>query len=114
MNLAALVGVIGTMNLGPIWGIMAFIFGNGICGGCFVALTGIVWPRFYGRKHLGAISGVGMSSMVIASGIGPLVFSLSLSWSESYSPILWISGVIPAVLLIGSMRADNPQRRDGE
>ncbi|MCB1230554.1 MAG: MFS transporter [Verrucomicrobiae bacterium] len=111
MNLAALAGVIGTMTLNSRLGLAAYIAGNGMCGGCFSALTGIVWPRFYGRRWLGAIAGIGMSSMVIASGIGPLIFSLSLSWSGSYVPILWFCAILPALLLIGSAWADNPQRR---
>ena len=110
MNLAALVGVLGTLTLDSGWGLAGYIIGNGICGGCFSALTGIVWPRFFGRRHLGAIAGLGMSSMVIASGIGPLVFSLSHDWAESYRPILLISALIPALLLLASARADNPQR----
>jgi len=112
MNGAALIGVIGTVFLSSGWGLGLYIVGNGICGGAFSALTGIVWPRFFGRSHLGAIAGYGMASMVIASGIGPLVFSWSLAWAGSYEPILWISALIPTALLIGSGWADNPQRVD--
>ena len=111
MNFGALIGVAGTMTLNTGPGLAAYIIGNGVCGGCFSALTGIVWPRFFGRRRLGAIAGIGMSSMVIASGTGPLMFSLSLSWAESYRPILWFCAAIPAILLVGSGWADNPQRR---
>ena len=99
------------MTLNTSGGLFAYIAGNGICGGCFSALSGIVWPRFFGRRWLGAIAGIGMSSMVIASGIGPLIFSLSLSLSGSYVPILWGCAVLPALLVIGSAWADNPQRQ---
>jgi OFA family oxalate/formate antiporter-like MFS transporter len=111
MNAAALLGVIGVIHLHTTWGVVAFILGNGMCGGFFSALSGVVWPRFFGRRWLGAISGVGMASMVIASGIGPLVFSLSLHWTGSYAPILWISCAVPAALLVASAWADNPQRK---
>ena len=111
MNLAALTGVIGTLTLNTGPGLAAYIIGNGICGGCFSALTGIVWPRFFGRRHLGAIAGIGMSSMVIASGMGPLLFSLSLDWTESYRPILLGCAAFPALLMAASAWADNPQRR---
>jgi hypothetical protein len=113
MNVAALLGVIGTIYLDGTPGRIAFIIGNGLCWGFFASLTGIVWPRFFGRNWLGAISGVGMSSMVIASGIGPLIFSLSLKWTESYAPILWALAFIPASLLVASWWADNPQRQSG-
>jgi OFA family oxalate/formate antiporter-like MFS transporter len=111
MNLAALAGVFGTLKLDLSWGILLFITGHGICGGAFAALSGIVWPRFFGRTFLGAISGIGMSSMVIASGIGPLLFGLSLSITGSYNTILIWSAIVPALLIIASLRADNPQRQ---
>jgi OFA family oxalate/formate antiporter-like MFS transporter len=112
MNGGALAGVVGTIYLGTPWGAGAFIVGNGLCGGAFSALTGIAWPRFFGRRWLGAISGVGMSTMVLASGLGPLAFSLSLSLTKGYAAILWVSAVLPGLLIVGSFFTDNPQRRD--
>ncbi len=112
MNGAALLGVLGLIQLRSSWGVAAFIAGNGMCGGFFVSLSGLVWPRFFGRRSLGAISGVGMSSMVIASGLGPLMFSLSQRFLGSYGPILWLSGLVPGTLLVASFWADNPQRRE--
>ena len=111
MNVAALAGVLGLIYLKTTPGLVAYVVGNGICGGCFSALTGIVWPRFYGRSFLGAISGLGMSSMVIASGIGPLFFGLAHSNDGQYDSAFWICACIPAVLTICSFWADNPQRK---
>ena len=90
---------------------LAVIVGSGATGGSFVGLAGIVVPRFFGRLHMGAIGGVGMSSMVIASGIGPFAFSLSIATSGSYHAILWISIAIPAILALLSITSDNPQRK---
>jgi MFS transporter, OFA family, oxalate/formate antiporter len=111
MNLGALTGVVGLIYVSSQSGLLAYIYGNGVCGGCFSALSGIVWPRFFGRTHLGAISGISMSSMVIASGFGPLAFSISKATTDSYAVALWACAIIPAVLAVGSLRADNPQRR---
>ena len=111
MNAAALVAVAGLLGISGTPGAIAWIIGAGACGGCFAALSGIVWPRFFGRAALGAISGVGMSTMVIASGIGPILFSLSLSQTGSYATALWASAGVPAALLVLSLFADNPQRR---
>lgn len=112
MNAAALLGVAGLIGLRSEWGVRAFILGNGMCGGFFVSLSGLVWPRFFGRRSLGAISGVGMSSMVIASGLGPLAFSLSQRFFDSYAPMLVLAALVPASLTIGAFWADNPQRRE--
>ena len=92
-------------------GLAFFVAGFGVCGGAFAALSGIVWPRFFGRASLGAVSGVGMSSMVIASGIGPLFFSLSMKLSGTYETALYLSAIFPALLALGSFWADTPQRR---
>jgi MFS family permease len=111
MNSAALAGVYGVLELDSRAGLWFFIGGFGVCGGAFAALSGIVWPRFFGRASLGSISGVGMSSMVIASGIGPLLFSLSMKLSGSYQAALYLSALFPTLLIVGSLWADNPQRR---
>jgi MFS family permease len=110
MNIGALASVIGVIHLQSEGGVIAYIVGNGIAGGCFACLSGVVWPRFFGRRWLGAISGIGMSSMVIASGIGPLLFGTSLSVTGSYDPVLWACALIPAFLLLATGRSDNPQK----
>lgn len=111
MNVAAVVGVLGLLYVGTTVGMAMYILGNGVCGGAFMALGGIVWPRFFGRKHLGAISGVAMSSLVLASAAGPVLFALAFRVSGSYAPALWASLVIPLVMAVGSFWADNPQRK---
>lgn len=110
MNTAGLASVIGVIHLEHTVGVWAYIVGNGICGGGFACLTGIAWPRFFGRGSLGAISGVGMSSMVIASGVGPLLFSGAQRLTGAYSQVLWVCALLPAALVVGAIRADNPQR----
>ena len=109
MNGGALASVIGVIYLQVQAGVVAYIVGNGIAGGCFACLSGVVWPRFFGRRWLGAISGIGMSSMVIASGIGPLLFGASLSAAGSYAPVLWGCAVVPSLLLLATGWSDNPQ-----
>jgi sugar phosphate permease len=111
MNVAALLAVGGMLKLSTPMGALAWVIGAGTCGGAFAALSGIVWPRFFGRAALGAISGVGMSTMVIASGLGPILFSLAKTHTGSYAIALWGSAAVPALLILLSLWADNPQRR---
>jgi MFS transporter, OFA family, oxalate/formate antiporter len=110
MNLGALSAVLGLYHLSSFWGVFAYVVGNGLAGGGFVNLSGIIWPRFFGRRFLGAISGVNMSTMVIASGLGPLLFGWSEQWTGSYRPALLVSMCVPASLMCLSLWADNPQR----
>jgi len=110
MNLGALSCTIGLHSLGNQWGIVAYVGGSGICGGGFASILGIVWPRFFGRKWLGSIAGVSMSSMVIASGLGPPIFGAVKQWMDTYEPILQASILLPLILVVASFWADNPQR----
>jgi MFS family permease len=111
MNLGCLSAAMGMLFLNQPGGIPAYVIGTGIAGGGFVSLSGIVFPRFYGRKNLGAIGGVNMASMVIGSGIGPLLFGWCHHATGSYRIILLLSVVIPMLLAIMSLKADNPQRK---
>ncbi|MCB0967620.1 MAG: MFS transporter [Ilumatobacter sp.] len=72
------------------------IAGWGISQGCFAPLTSAAMPRLFGRRHLGAISGVQMSAMVIGSAIGPALFAAVKSIAGSYEAALWISATVPA------------------
>ena len=111
MNLGSLSATLGMLFLDRSGGVWGYVIGNGIASGGFVSLTGIVFPRFYGRQHLGAISGVNMSAMVIASGLGPLFFGLCHHYSGSYQWILLLSASVPLLLALLSLAADNPQRK---
>ena len=111
MNLGCIAAAIGMLYLNASAGVAAYVLGNGIASGGFVSLSGIVFPRFYGRKHLGAIGGLNMSVMVIGSGLGPLLFGACKHFADSYRLILIGSAIIPAGLVLLSLWADNPQRK---
>lgn len=113
MNLGGVAGAIGLLNLDTPMGKIAYVVGNGLCGGAFLSLLGLVWPRFYGRQWLGSINGVNMSLIVVASGIGPLLFGLAKQYSGTYFPALVFCVALPALLAIASFWADNPQRKEG-
>jgi len=68
----------------------------GIAQGCFSPLTSAAVPRLFGRRHLGAISGIQMSALVIGSAIGPALFALVESIAGSYEAALWVSMSMPA------------------
>ena len=99
------VGCMGILNLESFWFRLMLIVGVGVQGGIWGCLTVVAWPRFYGRKHLGAISGAFMGAQVFASAIGPPVFGLSESLIGNYSAAAWISVVLNLLLLLGATRA---------
>jgi cyanate permease len=99
------VGSLGILNLESFWFRLMLIIGFGVQGGIWGCLTIVAWPRFYGRKHLGAISGAFMGAQVFASAIGPPIFGLSESLNGDYSSAAWISVALNLLLLLGTVRA---------
>jgi len=80
-----MISMAGLVVLAPGLPVLMVIFGNGLSMGLFSLLSGVSWPKLFGRKHLGAISGLNMSIVVFHSAVGPVLFSQSLSWTGSYS-----------------------------
>jgi cyanate permease len=87
------------------------VLGLGISGGCFGSLSSIVWPRFFGRRHLGEISALFMTVIVVASAVGPFLFSFLESICGAYRAGFAFTAVCAGIIAITSLRADNPQRR---
>lgn len=90
------------------WAYWVIMGGNGIIWGLWSVLIGVTWPRFYGLKNLGAISGYSMSWTVIGSALGPYLFSLSADRTGSYDLVGWVCMGISALLFLFAFRADNP------
>ena len=83
----------------------------GLSSGLFGLLMGITWPKYFGREHLGAISGLNMAMLVFGSAIGPMFLSLSLKLFASYRTSLLVCLSITLLLFIGSFFAHNPQKK---
>ena len=43
-----------------------------------------VWPRVYGRRHLGQIQGAAQALTVLASAVGPLLLAWCVDLTGSY------------------------------
>ncbi len=82
----------------------------GLAGGIWGVLCTVAFPRYFGRDHLGAISGLNMSIMVIASAVGPALFSFGKDILGSYRNAAATTLVLPAVILLLSFFTRNPQK----
>jgi len=103
------VSIVGLTMLGgnPL-GYWMIIGGNGVVWGLYTVLIGVTWPRFYGLKNLGAISGFSLSWTVIGSALGPYMFSVSMDLTGSYDLVAWICLAISVFLIALAFKADNP------
>lgn len=70
----------------------------------------VVWPRFYGTRNLGAISGFNTACMVAGSAVGPYVYSLFEATTGSFAPIAWFFAPIAVLFGVAAFFADNPNR----
>ena len=99
----------GLLFLSSPFGVYALVAGLGLLSGLFAVINAVTWPRYYGRLHLGAITGKVMSFLVLASAIAPSLFSYCFSTFGSYSYIGYIALVYLLILIVGSVVVKNPQ-----
>ncbi len=64
------------------------------------ALIGYVWPRYFGRKHLGSIQGTAATIMVVGASIGPLPFGAAFDATGSYQTALLTLSIVPVLCAI--------------
>lgn len=103
------VWAVGLIGLSGGWGLWAVVGGAGMCGGLFAVLNSVTWPKLFGRRHLGAISGRAMSMLVFASALAPFLFSLSKTVFNTYTSMGWLALVFIVGMAVFSTKANNPQ-----
>ncbi len=109
MLASGILASVGLLYLSNPMGVYALMAGLGVSGGLFAVVNAVTWPRYFGRLHLGAITGKVMSFLVIASAIAPSLFSYCFTTLGSYSYISYATLVFLAFLIIGSLKVKNPQ-----
>lgn len=103
--IGACAGVLLLKPLGQAW---PLIIGAAIANGLFGILTSTTWPRYFGKKNLGAIAGYHMGFNVFFSAIGPSLFGLSFAATGGYQVAAIACMVAIAVLAIAALKADRP------
>jgi sugar phosphate permease len=89
------------------------IVGLGIIQGVFGIVSSITWPRYYGLKHLGAITGFVFAWQVGGSAVGPYFFSLSKDLTGGYGAAALISFILTAAVFAGSFFIVRPAKKAG-
>jgi MFS transporter, OFA family, oxalate/formate antiporter len=90
-----------------------YIFGMllGTTGGLFHAVSAVVWPAFYGRRHLGSIYGIASAAGVLGAALGPLPFGIVRDLLGSYELILYASSAISLLLSLLSLSVQKPMKQ---
>ncbi len=72
--------------------------------------TNVIWPNYFGRKHLGSIRGAATVFMVIGSALGPLPFGIAFDNTGSYSIAIIGMIIFTAIALLLSLFITEPQK----
>lgn len=70
--------------------VMLWAVAMGFGGGLVMVLFFSVWPRVYGRRHLGRIQGAAQAMTVVASAVGPLMLAWCVELTGSYTGMFTI------------------------
>ena len=96
MQVTMFLGTVSVVFLGTEVGQVGFVIGHGMTNGFFATLTGVAWPKLFGRKHLGAINGVVTSCIVFGSALGPFAYSLVQDFTHGFNVAILLSA-LPAI-----------------
>ena len=91
----------------------ALVFGGmlGLGGGFSMTTNAVIWPNYYGRRHLGSIRGVVSTCMVGFAALGPLPFGLLFDLTDSYSTAILIFLAMPTACATAALLARPPQKQ---
>ena len=96
-------GCVGLTYLHLPTGFHTVVAGFGVGAGLWAALSSLAYVRFFGRQHLGEISGNAVSMSVAGSAIGPALFSAGKDLTGSYTAVAWLCcATFIGLLLVGS------------
>jgi MFS family permease len=91
--------------------VMLWAAAMGIGGGIVMVLFFSVWPRVFGRRHLGRIQGSAQALTVLASAVGPLLLAWCIAWTGSYQGMFRILAVAIACLGVAALYVPLPASR---
>lgn len=70
-----------------------------------MTLFGYLWPRYFGRRHLGRIQGTGQMVAVIGASVGPIPVSIAFDYFGGATVTLWMLAIYPVVVGIVAIGA---------
>jgi MFS family permease len=83
---------------------------RGIVGGFEGITSGVLWPSYFGRRHIGSIGGASMTVMVIGSAMGPLPFGVAFDMFGGYSQIILLMMAFPVFGIVAALLATPPKK----
>jgi MFS family permease len=98
----SVLAVLGLPHLATVGHVVTWAAAMGLGGGLVMVLFFSVWPRVFGRRHLGRIQGAAQALTVLASAVGPLLLAWSVDSTGSYATMFrLLAGIIVVVAAAG-------------
>jgi MFS family permease len=96
-------GLAALPHVNTIVHVMLWATAMGLGGGLVMVLFFSVWPRVYGRKHLGSIQGAAQAMTVLASAVGPLMLAWCVELTGSYAAVFNILAAVIGVVALSAL-----------
>jgi MFS family permease len=90
--------------------VMLWAVAMGLGGGLVMVLFFSVWPRVYGRKHLGRIQGAAQAMTVVASAVGPLLLAWCIDLTGSYAAMFTVLAGVIGIAALAALMTPLPGR----
>lgn len=90
----------------------AWIYGVvlGVTGSLQMTVSTVVWAKYFGRRHLGSITGVASLLSVAGSSLGPMPMGIARDLFGSYTLALTVLAALPLGLGIVALFSRRPTR----
>ena len=90
---------------------LLFILFYGLAIAIQILTTNLIWPTFFGRKHLGSIRGAATVFMVIGSALGPLPFGIAYDTTGTFRIAIIGMVVFTTAALLLSTLITHPEKK---
>ena len=81
----------------------------GVNNAAGLTLFGYLWPRYFGRRHLGSIQGTGQTIGVVGASIGPLPLGIAVDLAGSHAEMLYTLAAIPIAVAVLTQFLKDPE-----
>jgi MFS family permease len=91
---------------------LAFIYGVllGTTTGLMSIVGSVIWADYYGREHLGSITGITSMILIVGSSLGPMPMGIARDLLGSYTTTLNIAAIFPFLLGMLSLFVGRPEK----
>ncbi|MBH68926.1 MAG: MFS transporter [Rhodospirillaceae bacterium] len=76
-----------------------------------ITLFGYVWPRYFGRRYIGSIQGMGQMIGVVGASVGPLPLGIAFDLFGDYQFMLLSLAALPVIAVILTQFLKEPQMK---